>query len=88
MTTPFGEERSDKADGGSLLPPFLIVRRGWHNLSASAHYSFASTSKLLPPFLTTVQTPDEDCHGFICRPGLHFPVSRLRLTTSAALEHV
>lgn len=43
---------------------------------------------LLTPFLTTIQTPNEDRHGFICRPGLHFIIARLRFPTAATLEHV
>ena len=43
---------------------------------------------LLPPFFTAIETPDEDRHRLIRRPGLHLPVPRPRLPAFFALEHV
>ncbi len=43
---------------------------------------------LLPPFLATVQTPDEDSHRLIRRPGLHLPMARLALPAPLALEQI
>jgi hypothetical protein len=59
-----------------------------HSKAQSAVVVAGHSLRSLTPLLTTVQTPDEDCHGFIRRPGLHFPISGFRLTTAATLEHI
>ena len=52
--------------------------------SATTKLYGGDSRRLLPPFLATIQTPDEDCHRLIRRPRLHLPIARLRLLTALA----